>query len=141
MTSFGKALYVALIADAEIAATVGTRIAPSASDEGTANPRIVFEQISSDHIGHMTGPSGLVNAQWTLVCYADTATIARAVIDRVRRLLDRYRGDLGGVGISVRSLSVGDIVETFAPPVDESDRGSYAAGIELDVWHREAVGV
>jgi hypothetical protein len=141
MTSFADALYAALIADAEIASTIGTRIDPSASGEGVPNPRIVYEQISSEHIGHLQGPSGLVNAQWALVCYADTPPQARSVIDRVRRLLDRYRGDLGGVGINVRSLSVGEIVETFAPPVDESDRGSYAAGIELNVWHRESVGV
>jgi hypothetical protein len=86
------ALRAHLLADADVAATVGTRIHPGVLPQGQRTASVVVNLISAVGDHHMTGPSGLGRPRLQLTAWAPTPDDADTLARQVKTSLDGFSG-------------------------------------------------
>lgn len=83
-----------LLADAPIAAIVGTRVYPSRMPQGEVRTSIVYTRVSEVGDHHLSGPSGLTRTRVQIDSWAQTIDAAVALADAVKECLDGFRGSV-----------------------------------------------
>lgn len=81
-----------LLADAQVAALVGTRAFPLIAPDKTALPYIVASTVNVSPNDNKTGPSGLDEIMIQVDAYAGTYDRAQTIATLCRDALDYYRG-------------------------------------------------
>jgi hypothetical protein len=122
-----------LLADASIAAVVGTRIYPSNLPQNATLPAIVYHVISRSHttwLGGIKASSGPIRIQWDV--WAATRLAADALAELV---LDRWRTLAGTCPTTMTATRVCDVelqgpLEDAEGPEDGSDEWRYRSMID-----------
>lgn len=99
MAELEAGLYALCVADAAVAAAIGTRMYPLIIPQGEALPAIAYQRISARRIGAQDGPTGLARARIQLRIVGSSYATAKSTATAVRELLDGYKGVAGGVTI------------------------------------------
>ncbi len=94
-----KGIVSLLLADADVAALVGTRIAPAITSQTLAKPNIVYQRIASSRVKSQDGPTGSAECLLQVSMYASTYKGAKTLADKVRIAIDGYKGTAGGIVI------------------------------------------
>lgn len=88
----GDVIYTLLNGDANVSAIVGTKIFPYVAVESEAYPYIVFTQEGLEPTDTKDGVSELDKSTWDIECYSETLSEVEDLADKVRAVLDRYKG-------------------------------------------------
>lgn len=88
------ALRAFLLADASIAAVVGTRVYPLRMPQGERGASLVYSRVSGLGDHHMEGASGLTRPRFQIDAWATSADAATELADLVKARLDGYRGPM-----------------------------------------------
>lgn len=115
MKDIRPALRAFLLADAGIAAVVGTRVYPIKIPQGIKLASIVYTRISGPGDYFMEGPSGLVRHRLQLDSWAPTADAATALANLVKDRVDGYSGVMGtgGIAVNVQGVFQTDLREDY----------------------------
>ena len=102
---------------------------------------ITFQRVSSNHVRHLVGGSGLTASRWQIDCWARYASEADQLSDAVRRSMDNLRGDFGDADnlININASFLEDDSEDFVPPIDGSQVGRARVRMDFMIWHPETV--
>jgi hypothetical protein len=106
-----QALYKELVATAQVAALVGTRIYPQAAPQGTTADYIVYELVAAQVAHDHSGAGGWTDTRLSYLCHASTYGAAKAIATAVRAALDGRRGSFQGTTLQAVLL------------IDEADAG------------------
>jgi len=105
-----------LLADATIAAAVGSRITPIVMRQETGLPALVYRRLDSTPNYTLAGRGGWRTVIVQVACWADDYTEARILAEAVRQALDAY-SEPSATG-SIRFISVGDGADEYAPEIE-----------------------
>ena len=102
---------------------------------------VTYQRVSSTHIRHLRGGSGLVSSRWQVDCWARYASDADRLYDAIRRSLDNRTGDFGDADnpITLNASFLEDDAEDFVPPIDASQQGRARVRMDFIIWHPESV--
>jgi hypothetical protein len=89
------ALRAFLLADAGIAAAIGTRIYPGKLPQGVTLASLVYTLASDPSVYHHLGPSGLAHPRYQLDAWAPTLDAATSLANLIKDRIDGYRGPMG----------------------------------------------
>lgn len=85
-------LYSRLTSYSGLTALVSTRIYPLVAPQGVIYPAVVYQRISTmAREVAMGSDPGIVRARVQVTAWADTYTSAKAIADKIRLALERYR--------------------------------------------------
>ena len=90
-----EAIIARLLADAGVAAIVGTRVFPGMRPQGSALPAAVLNRISGGPLYADDGEVGLEQARIQIDCWADTYTAAKKLARAVTACLSAFDGTVG----------------------------------------------
>jgi hypothetical protein len=65
--------------------------------QNAALPFTIYQRISGERWGTLTGPSGLAQSRFQIDSYAATPEAAIAAAELIRQRIDGYSGTIGGV--------------------------------------------
>jgi hypothetical protein len=85
-----QACRAALIADADVAALVGTRVYPVIAPATADLPFVTWRRSGVQREQTLGGPMGMPTVILTVDCYATTYEAVRDLADKCRRVLDGY---------------------------------------------------
>jgi hypothetical protein len=88
-----------LLADASIAAVVGTRVFVGRMPQGERNPSIVYNRISDTGYHVYEGPLGFARPRMQIDAWAETPDEAAALSNLVKSRLDGFSGLMGDVTV------------------------------------------
>ena len=135
------ALYHHLSNNAGVTA-VTSRIRMSQADHSETLPYIVFEQLPSTPVQHMTAASGLQDAAFDIRCYDDDQYDAYDLGELVREALDGFTGTMGsGAGDTavVRRAMLENTWMEYEEPQDGQEIGKHVARQTWVLWHTQTV--
>jgi len=120
MKDIRPALRAFLLADAGIAAIVGTRVYPIKIPQGVKVASIVYFRVSGPGDYSMDGPSGLARHRLQLDSWAPTADAATALANLVKDRIDGYSGVMGsgGAAVNVQGVFQTDLREDYDDDVE-----------------------
>ena len=95
---------LALIADADVFAVVGSRIYPVLAPSSAALPLITWRRSSVLRTMGLGGPTGVTTVTLSLEIYAETYEAVRELADLCRLALDGYGATVDNVVVSNVSL-------------------------------------
>ena len=121
--SLETAMRAYVLADATVAAAVGTRMYSRKPPQTPVVPYIVYQRIDTRRQHDMDGPDGLPRPRVQIACWAANVTSATDLAAAVRKRLDGYRGAWGDVVIG-SCLCVGES--------DTDDPETGRAGVRQD---------
>lgn len=95
------AIYGILSVDATLTGLLATTksIYPEIAPQGANNPCVVYVETTSEFSDSKSGVSKLDTNLIQIDIYADTIAERNVIGDRIRVLLDRYTGEVGGIKI------------------------------------------
>lgn len=126
-------LRTVLLADAAVAAAVGTRVYPWLRIEDTTLPAVVYTMRRSEAEQALAEQATLAKSTIRYECVATTLAAARDIAEKVRQAIAGTTGTLGGVGrLAVRFISLED---QFIDPFDGSGDGLFSSTAEFEVHH------
>ena len=101
MTTIEAAQYAYLVADADLAALVGTRLYPLLIPQEAALPAVAYQRISGPRILAHDGPTGAAEARIQYTITGASYSSAKAVAAAIRRAVDGYAGQMADVTVEV----------------------------------------
>jgi len=134
MAVIDEALVQILTGDGAVAALVMDRVYPIVTPQGAELPAVVYQRISGPRDETMDGPSGLASPRYQFSCIGRGYGEMVAVAEAVRRALDGFRGDVGGVHVD-SILMLNEFREFVAATDEQADR--WIAHLDFRVWHLE----
>ncbi len=122
MKDVRPALREFLLADAGIAAIVGTRVYPIKIPQGIKLASIVYSRISGAGDYHHGGPSGLAMPRYQIDAWAPTGDAATILANLIKDRIDGYRGVMGsgGAAVTVQGVFMLDEREDYDDTVQMS---------------------
>jgi hypothetical protein len=102
----------ALVADAAVAALVGTRVYPVIAPATADLPFVTFRRSGIQREHTLSGPMGMPVVQMTVDMYATTYEGVRELADRVRLSLDGY-GTATAESVVVNNVSLDNEADGF----------------------------
>lgn len=135
--SLNSAFYTRSIADADILATVSTRVYPDLAPESAAMPYMVYTVISTSHEHVLSGGAGMAHARVQVDCYASTRIAVLALAEHVRDAWQGYRGTADSVVI--RSVVLPGDTQMIEWPIDGSEDARYRVTQDYMVWYAESI--
>jgi uncharacterized protein DUF3168 len=122
-----EALIAKLLADAGVAALVGTRVHPGARPQASTLPAIVCNAISANPSYSDDGEDGIAEARVQLDCWGATYSSAKTTARAVKAALSAFDGTVSAVRFRYIALDLEhDIQETGA------DSAAYPFRTSLD---------
>jgi hypothetical protein len=94
----------ALVADAAVAAVIGTRVFPVLAPATAALPFATYRRSGVIRAHTLSGPMGVPTVNMTLDIYAETYEAVRDLADKCRKVLDGYGGTMNNVEVKNVSL-------------------------------------
>ncbi len=132
-----QALTSFLLADAPIAAFVGTRVHWVRLPQKPTYPCVLLEAISSPAIGDMEGETKLRRMRVQATVYGPLYTEATAVLKAIRDAIHGFSGLMGGVGgVDVESIDL-ESGDQERDGVDD-DLDVMTKQLDFVVWFQEA---
>lgn len=133
MSVIEEALVSRVLANATVAATVGTRVYPVVAPEGVTLPALVYQRISGvrEHTHDQVGD--LARPRFQFGAIALTYSAAKALANAVRSALDNYSGTV--LGVRIDAIQVQNEIDTFNASTDEAS--TYLTWLDFIVWHHE----
>jgi hypothetical protein len=125
-------------ANKDVVGMIGNRLSLDVRPQDSDEPAIVVSRISGGHEHQITGSAGYAMPVLHVMCFAPSAVSAN-------RLRDYARMALQGVGNKVvgqtkfLSLILDDEDHDYLPPIDASDRGTFARLLVFLVLHEEPI--
>jgi hypothetical protein len=116
---------------------VGNRISIDVRPESNAEPALVVSRISGGHEHQITGSAGYAMPVIHVMGYAPTAVQANRLRDAARRALQGFSGIVGQT--KFMSIVLDDEDHDYDPPIDASDRGSFARLLVFSVLYEELI--
>lgn len=107
------AIRSALVADAAVAALLGTRIYPVIAPASAAAPFATYRRSAVQRQQTLTGPSDVTTVILALDLYAESYEAVRELADKCRRCLDGY-GGLSPESVLVHNVSLDNEADGFA---------------------------
>jgi len=95
----GKLIYNLLVNDAQLVSLINTRIYPGFVPQDTQFPALTYAFDSQLPTKSKDGDAGLDVLDMSLVVYHEDYSVAQAVADRCRALLNYYAGTSQGVTV------------------------------------------
>lgn len=132
-----KALFACITTDSTISALMGLRLFPNKIPQGQPMPTAEYKQEAGKREQMMSGPAGMVNSQYTVICYGESYSAAKGLAEAVRKRLDGFRGVVEGVTIDVMMLIDEVDKPEFKPGTDILNR--YGKELTFVVWFKELV--
>lgn len=133
-----SALRSFLLADASIAAVVGTRVTPVRMPQGNKETSIVYLRVSGVGDRTMSGPTRIARPRFQIDCWAAAPGIANNLADLVKERLDGYQG-AWTYGTDSPPASVDVLGVFFENERDgyDADNEMYSVSRDYFIWHRE----
>jgi hypothetical protein len=127
-----------LRANRDVVGIVGNRISLDIRPQDTDEPAIVVSRISGEHEHQLSGSAGFAMPVMHVMCFAPSAVSADNLRDKVQATL---QGDGGKTVGQTRFMSIilDDEDHDYIPPLDASDRGTYARLLVFSVLHEEQI--
>ena len=98
-------------------------------------PAVIYKETGGPRDEVLSGPSGLINGAFDIVCYSDIYSTARSVATAIRQALDGYSGTVLGVKIEAIHLANENDEPTFPAGRDIIKR--YAKRLNFRVWYKK----
>lgn len=130
-----EAIYAKLLADAGVAARIGTRLYPAQAPQRATFPLGIYNEATQRSVYTMAGVLNLGLWSMRLEFYGDSYADAKLSRNAARSALDGFRGDIGSGTVTVRGVfneSGDDGVEV---PIHADEFGIFRAGLDLAVHH------
>lgn len=127
-----------LLADAGLAAAVGTRITPLVRAQGDTLPAIVYTVTASENATAQR-PADAAGTAWSTFrfeCWATTAAAARSVAKLLRQAMLKLEGGDLGETHRVRARP-GDSNDFWSNPADGGQTGTFARYSDFVVCHED----
>lgn len=125
-----EGLYAYLVADAGVAALIGTRLYPLLVPQDAALPAMAYQRISGPRDHTHDGASGLAMARIQFTAVGSSYSEAKSVMAALRAALDGFSGTMGEVTVGAALLQNerDEWAESFDLPVVRQD---------YMVWYQE----
>lgn len=130
-----QALFTHITTDSTIAALMGLRLYPNKIPQGQPLPAAQYTQQAGKREHTMQGPAGMVDSEYTIICYGTTYAAAKELAEAVRKRMDGFSGVVEGVTIDVIILTDELDVPEFKPSTDILSR--YGKQLTFTVWFKE----
>lgn len=131
MSDIKEAIRTRILADAGIAAIVGSRLSFGSSDQGDGKPRVVINQIFGEHPHHLLAAAGVAKGFFQISCFAGSSVTASQVMELIRLRMDGFRGMIGEVEVQMCHL---DSARSFRhPPANASDAGEHEVSHDYNI--------
>jgi hypothetical protein len=88
-----------ILADAAVAALIGTRLYPAIMPQDPVLPATTYQWISAIRYPNMDDAGGLSTARVQVDCWSDSKAEALEVFEAIRLALDGYRGAFGSIPV------------------------------------------
>jgi hypothetical protein len=141
-----QGLYQLITSDAGVKAAVGTdangttRAFWILAPQGATVPFLVFSRVSTGDNYDTSGPIGLRDGLFQVVCYSTTYYGSRKVAEVVRKFLENYSGTLPDTDATVVSQVF--IEKDFDDRYEEGFKGFiYGAYLQFRVWYYDGAAV
>lgn len=123
MATIEEALYSRLSTYPEVVKLASTRIYPLVIPQDSDLPAMAYQRISGMRELEHGGPSGFASGRFQVTCTAATYAAAVGLANAVRRGLEGYRGETGGVTVEACSTEgqydgYNEMGDTFTVRVD-----------------------
>ena len=94
-----KAIYELLTTDSIITGLIGTRVFPWPIPQGAASPSVCY-MIEDKPSMYLDGGTGIEQCEVTIAALSDSLLTARNIGQEIKRVLNKYRGIVGGADIA-----------------------------------------
>lgn len=136
MADIGASIRSLILADATIAAQVGTRVHSDQIPQGATLPAISYRVVDTVPQEHLTGVADIFNARIEIDCQAQTRGTANTLANLVRAELQQaIRGTFSSVYIYRIGLQTGEQYLT-EPIAEGSDQQRYITSQDFSVFYR-----
>lgn len=117
---------------------IGTRLRPNRLKQSDVLPAVTYTVISKVTDYGLDSSSGLPVKRLQLDVWASTYVSAQTVADKLRFLLDGYRGSMGDV--VVQCSRVEDVRDDYVPDPQQDDKGTYLISLDIALACEETAG-
>lgn len=134
-----EALIAILLADADVAAQVGTNVHFNARPQGVRGAAITLQRISALHDYHSQGPSGFVSSRVQMDTWSTTYKGAKLASRAAIKALSGIRGDYGGV--TIHGVFIEDVAEQAAADGSQLDKQPdryFRVRVDFNIKHTES---
>jgi hypothetical protein len=133
-----QAIAAALLADASLAALVGTRIYPLIVPQTSTYPALAWRVTGIDRQHDLDGPTGRAVCDLTVWSVSKRLIDDEAAAEAVRQVLDGLTtASLGGTGVVVLETLSDDEADDWHDPTDGTSRGLIITPIGYRIVYRE----
>lgn len=133
MSDVVAAMRTHLLADANTAAIVATRIYFQQIPQNPTLPAIVLELTGSEIIRHLTATTTLRRDMLNAYCYASTHAAAANLAEKVETALEFKSGTWGTM--TIKHSMVEGLVDAVEDPRDGSQGYQFVRSVMAVVWH------
>lgn len=133
------ALFSELTGDISVSAKIGDRLYPDIAPRSASKPYVIYTDITSLHVRHMTGGSGLARRRFQFDLYSLTKAEVVGLYDAIREALDNFIGDMGTENLSVRRAMLVDEDSSAETTDDGSESHNHKKTMDFEVWYNESV--
>lgn len=135
MKSPEAVLRSALLADATLAASIGTRVYPVIAPASASLPFVTWRRAGIQRSQTLGAPMGVPRLSVEFSIYAATYEACREVADGMRRVLDGYGGTVDNV--VVRQVSLEQESDDFVALAGTEMPPAFQITMVFDVWWQE----
>jgi hypothetical protein len=108
-TTIEGAIVAMLAADTTVSGLIGARIRPFGDPEEIARPFLTYWRVDTDREITNDGPTGKSTPRIQFDAWAEDLLTARQITAAVRKLLNGFRGTVGGINVDqIRSVGERD---------------------------------
>ena len=134
MATLSDVIYTHLVGVPSVTDITGhgssARIFPVNRTQGTANPSITFQRVTSSKVSAMGVDTGLTGQRYQIDCYADTYREVQDLSEAVRGALQRWRGTV--LGVTVQQTVLLNTQDLSEPSAEE-----HRISMDFMFWHIE----
>lgn len=140
--SLKAALASHIKADGSVSLRVGSRVYLTVAPQNAVLPYITIQQISGEHIRHMTAESGLARMDVQISCFDDSPVDVDTLADELRLSLSHIPATTIGTPPNTAAISrafLDTSNDDYAPGRDAKGSGIYGVRMSWTVWYAETV--
>lgn len=129
-----QAIVAKLLADATLAALVGTRVYPGLAPQGAAAPYLVYQQADRQKVHTLGGVVSLNNYRMRFDAFGSSYANAKATAAALASALDGFSGLVGSGAIKVQGAFLESEEDDLDEPVHGGETGVYSVGADVSIW-------
>lgn len=133
-----EALRAVLLADAGVAALVGTRVYPLVLPQAGTLPAITYQVVAGDADYVMEGASGLAFKRVQVDCWADTYSAAAGLRAAVTAALGGFAGSAGSPAVRIQGAFKTMEADGYEDALERAGPRLWRKTIDFNVHFEEA---